>query len=180
MIINILNNKSTWKFLALASFSPGAGYTRKEIMKLLDWNNLSLDRTLRKLEFYKIIKKQNRIIKLNFEESRTHELLDIIEQEKSRLNRPSFELFLVLAEFIRLIQDYQIDSVYLFGSHAKKTASVNSDIDIAVFSGKKVNLIKEKDQIMQTLKKNIQLHYFNLGSKDKLVDEIVKHGVKLL
>jgi len=180
MIVNILNNKSTWKFLALASYSPGAGYTRKEIIKLLDWNNLSLDRTLKKLEFYKVIKKQGRIIKLDFEQPITQQQLNILEQEKSRLNQPTFELFLVLAEFLRLIQELSIQSVYLFGSHAKKTASVNSDIDIAIFSEKKVNLIDAKDKIQQTFQKNIQLHYFNSGDKGKLVDEVFKHGVKLI
>jgi len=180
MIVNILNNKSVWKFLALASYSPGAGYTRKEIIKLLNWNNLSLDRTLRKLLFYKIIKKQGRIIKLNFEKHKTEVLLNIIEEEKKKLNYPCFEIFLVLVEFLRLIERNDIDSVYLFGSHAKKTASVDSDIDIAVFSGKKVNLIKAKDKILQEFDKGIQLHYFKHGEKNKLVDEILKHGIRIL
>lgn len=179
MLVNILNNKSVWRFLALVSYSPGAGYTRKEILNILKWTNLSLDRTLRKLEFYNIIKKEGRIIKINFNDE-TEKLLEIIEDDKKRLNHPSFELFLVLSEFLRLIESYKIDSVYLFGSHAKKTASVNSDIDIAVFSKEKINLIKAKDRIMQQFNKEIQLHYLKPGDKGKLVNEIMKHGVKIL
>ena len=180
MILNILNNKSVWKFLVLASYSPGAGYTRKEIMKLLRWNNLSLDRTLNKLLFYGIITKKSRIIKLDFENERTPVLLDVIEKEKKLLNYPSFEVFIILVEFLRLIEDFKVDSVYMFGSHAKKTASVSSDIDIAVFAKQKVNLIEAKDAILQQYGKEVQLHYFRINEKTKMIDEVMKHGVRLL
>ena len=180
MIINILNNKSVWKFLALASYSPGAGYTRKEIIKVLRWNNLSLDRTLQKLLFYKIAIKEGRIIKLNFVSDDTKMLLDIIEHEKKKLNYPSFELFIILIEFLKLVENYKIDEIYLFGSHAKKTASVSSDIDIAVFSDEKINLISAKDTILQDIGKDIQIHYFKTKEKSKLVDEVLKHGVRML
>lgn len=180
MIINILNNKSVWKLLALFSYSKGSGYTRKEIIKLLTWNNLSLDRSLNKLIFYKIIKKNGRIIKLDFGNSDTNKLLEIIELTKQKLEYPSFELLIVLIEFVRLIESYELNSVYLFGSHAKKTASINSDIDIAVFSGIKLNLIKEKAKISDEFGKEIQLHYFKTNEKGKLVDEVIKHGVRLV
>ena len=179
-MVNVLNNKSIWRLLALVSYSPGAGYTRKEIMELLKWNNLSLDRSLKKLEFYKIIKRERRVIKLNFGNKETGRLLEMIEEDKRKLNHPSFELFLVLTEFLRLIEEDNIDSVYLFGSHAKKTASISSDIDIAVFSDKKLNLIEAKERILQSLEKKIQVHYFKTGEKGKLVNEIIKHGVKIL
>jgi len=179
MIFNILNNKSIWKFLALASYSPGAGYYRGEIMELLKWNNVSLDRTLAKLEFYRIIKKEGRKIRLNFENKETNILLQIVEDEKRRMNYPSFELFLVLTEFLRFIEGRDIDSVYLFGSHAKKTASAGSDIDIAVFSLAKINLVEAKDTVAEELGKEIQLHYFGNSDKGKLVDEIKKHGIKI-
>ena len=179
MITAILNNKSVWKFIALASYSPGSGFARKEIIELLKWNNLSLDRTLKKLEFFKIIKKEKRKIKLNFENKETAELLEIIEKDKKRLNYPAFEIFLVLNEFLRLIEGSAAESVYLFGSHAKKNASVASDIDIAVFSKKKINLICAKDRIMQEHGKNIQIHYFNAGEKSKIIDEVYKHGVRM-
>ena len=179
MILNILNNKSVWKFLALVSYSPGAGYSRKEIMHLLSWNNLSLDRTLTKLLFYKIIRKERRQIKLDFSIAETKQLLDIIELEKKRLEYPTFELFLILHEFVRNIEDHKIEALYLFGSHAKKTATVSSDIDIAVFSDK-VNLVIAKDKILQEYGKEIQLHYFKVGEKGKLVDEVLKHGVRLV
>ena len=180
MIINILSNKSVWKFLVLLSYSPGAGYTRKEVLELLKWNNLSLDRTIKKLLFYKVIIKQGRLIKLNFASEETQKLLEIINEDKKKLNFPSFELFVILAEFLRLIEPYDLSEVYLFGSQAKKTATVSSDIDLAIFSEQKVNLIEAKDSIMQGFNKEIQLHYFQPVEKNKITEEIKKHGVNLL
>ncbi|MCX6707265.1 MAG: nucleotidyltransferase domain-containing protein [Candidatus Woesearchaeota archaeon] len=180
MITAILNNKSAWKLLALMSYSPGAGYTRKEILDLLRWNNLSLDRALRKLEFFKIIKKENRSIKFDFGSEDAKILLEIIENDKKRLNHPPFELFLALGEFLRLAEGKRIDKMFLFGSYAKKTASAGSDIDIAVFSQEKVDLIEAQDKMMQEQGKKMQVHYFKAGEKGKLVDEILKHGVRLV
>ena len=136
MISNILNNKTVWKVLAMTSYSPGAGFTRKEIQSILKLNNQSADRTIKKLLFNKIFKKEGRILKLNLNNHETENLMTIMEWDKRKLNHPSLELFLILTEFTRLIQNPHIDSVYLFGSHAKKTANIHSDIDIAVFSDK--------------------------------------------
>ncbi|MDP2750300.1 MAG: nucleotidyltransferase domain-containing protein [Nanoarchaeota archaeon] len=180
MIVDILNNKSVGKLLILLSYSPGAGYSRGEIMKLMKWNNLSLDRTLKKLEFHKVITKDGRTIKLNFASEETKKLMELIEYDKKKLNFPSFEIFIVLVEFVRLAEGNKIEEIYLFGSHAKKTASVNSDIDIAVFSKEKINLIEAKDAISEEFGKEIQLHYFKIGEKSKLVDEVKKHGVRLI
>lgn len=180
MILNILNNKSNWKLLALMSYAPGAGYTRNEMQKIIKWTNLSLDRTIRKLEFYKIILKDKRIIKLNFSNERTKQILEIIEFEKKKLNYPQLPLFLIIHEFIRLVDDKKIDTMYLFGSYAKKTAKESSDIDIAIFSKEKINLIQAKDRILQEYDKEIQLHYFNLDEKSKLVEEVKKHGILIL
>lgn len=180
MIIDILNNKSVGKLLILLSYSPGAGYSRGEILDLMKWNNLSLDRTLKKLEFHKVIIKDGRTIKLNFASEETKKLMEIIEYDKKKLNFPSFEIFTVLVEFVRLAEGRKIDEIYLFGSHAKKTASVNSDIDIAVFSKEKVNLIEVKAAINEEFGREIQLHYFKTGEKGKLVDEARKHGVSLV
>ena len=184
MIANILNNKSVWKFLLLASYSPGSGYTRGELLKLTNWNNLSLDRVLKKLVFYNIIKKEGRIIKLNFEDSKTEVIMDLIEQEKRKLNYPSYELFLIMTEFLRLVENKQISAIYLFGSWAKKTASKSSDIDLAIFSKDKLNLIEVQDKIEQRFDVKLQLHYFKEeifeNRKNPLIQNILKEGVRLV
>lgn len=171
MIFNILNNKSTWKLLALFSYSPGAGFTREEIKKILNWNNLTLDRALEKLFFYKILKKENRFIKFNLEKN----ILNIFEEEKERLNYPKLELFLILNDFVRYCENKNCD-VYLFGSHAKKTASINSDIDIGVYCDE--DYIEVMEKIKDEYNKKIQIHNISKGSK--LDKEVKKHGVKLV
>lgn len=184
MIISLLNNKSIWKFLLLVSYSPGAGYTRNELKKLLSWNNVSLDRTIEKLLFYKIISKESRIIKLNFNNSQTNKVLELIESEKQRLNQPNFELFYILTEILNNLEKNDISALYLFGSHAKKTASSNSDIDIAVITDKKINLIETKGYILEKFNKNIQFHFFSkkefYQKQGNLINNIIKDGVKLI
>jgi predicted nucleotidyltransferase len=172
MIFNILNNKTAWKLIALFSYSPGAGFTREEIKNLLNWNNSTLDRAIEKLFFYKILKKERRVIKFNFN---NNNILNLFEEEKQRLNYPSFELFLLLNDFIRYCENETCD-IYLFGSHAKKTASVNSDIDIAVYCNKDFILAIEK--IYDEYNKKIQIH--NIIKNTKLDKEVKKHGVKLI
>lgn len=173
MLFNILNNKSIWKLLVLFSYSPGAGFTRKEFQNILKWNNLTLDRTLNKLIFYKILIKQKRVFKFNFENN-SH-ILQIIDYEKKKLNYPSFELFLILHDFIRYCEN-NIGEMYLFGSYAKKTASVNSDIDIAIYSSADLTYAIEK--ISDKYSKKIQIH--NIIPKSELDKEVKKHGIKLI
>jgi predicted nucleotidyltransferase len=171
MIFNILNNKSTWKLLALYSYSPGSGFTREDIKKILKWNNTTLDKALEKLFFYDILKKEKRIIKYNFESG----ILDLFEKEKKRLNYPSFELFLILNDFIKFCESHKAD-MFLFGSHAKKTASINSDIDIAVYSN--FDYLEAVEKILDDYNKKIQVH--NIINGSKLDKEVKKHGVKLV
>lgn len=182
MIFNILNNKSVWKLLLLLSYSPGAGYTREELLNLLNWNNLSLDRSLKKLLFYHVITKNKRLIKLNFNNSQTNSLLELVDSEKKRLNQPNFELFVSLINIVAVLEKHKLSKAYLFGSYAKKIASKNSDIDIAVISKEKLSIstIQEK---LQLVEEKVQTHFFleNDFKKDiPLVKEILKDGIELL
>lgn len=65
----------------------------------------------------------------------------------------------------------------------KKTASQNSDIDLAIFSEEKINLIQQEEQIEAKFNRELQLHYFKteeLKQKNKLIENILKDGVKLI
>lgn len=183
MIPSLLNNKTIWYILILISYSPGSGYTRKEIKELTKLDNISLDNALKKLISHKIIRKNGRIMKVDFNNIETKFIFDIIDHEKSKLNYPSYDLFIVLFEFVNLIYLKKIDKIFLFGSYAKKIASENSDIDLAIFSEDKVNLITEEEKIEIKFNKKLQLHYFKtneLNGTNKLVKEILKDGVPVL
>ena len=83
--------------------------------------------------------------------------------------------------------DLEISRIILFGSHAKGTASVKSDIDLAVVF--ETNL-KEEIEVTRIIKRleekfgrEIQVHYFtekSFGGKSKLVVEIKEEGISLL
>ncbi|MFH1398482.1 MAG: nucleotidyltransferase domain-containing protein [Candidatus Woesearchaeota archaeon] len=180
MIFNLLST-SAWKLLLFVSYSPGSGYTRGELLRLMEWNNLSLDRTLKRLLFYKILQKKGRVIKLNFAEPSTIIILDLIEQEKKRLNFPPYGLFLVVSEFVRMAEGQPIQAIYLFGSWAKKTAARYSDIDLAVFSQEGLDLSNVQDAIEQKKGVKLQVHYFkDLKSQNPLIKNILKEGVMII
>lgn len=61
-----------------------------------------------------------------------------------------------IKEFKRLLtQDYNINKIILFGSHAKKSTHKDSDIDVAVISNdfKKINRISLLAELLETAQK---------------------------
>lgn len=185
MISNILTNKSIWKILILYSYGEGAGYNWSDLKEHTKLHIASLKNALELLILYKILKKNNRIYKLNLENQETQDLMKIINNEKSRLNLPNFELYLRLNSFMDEIQlsknRNKIKEIYLFGSHAKKKASVNSDIDIAIVSDDlNLNFSKEIIKLEESFDVEFQVIILDKLSNDKLSDEIKKHGVKLI
>jgi len=184
MISNFLNNKSVWKIIYLYSYSPGAGFLRKDILNLTKLNNLSLDLALGRLFFENILIKKGRIIKLNFDNEKTEKLLELINIEKKNLNFINYDLLITLNEFLDNCSLLKIDKIILFGSHAKKTASIGSDIDLAVVCDKKIRkeLMEIQDKVERKFNAKFQLHFFDLHEFKKnmpLVKNIAKDGIVL-
>jgi predicted nucleotidyltransferase len=185
MISNILTNKSVLKVLILYSYAMGAGYNWSDLKQYTKLHIASLKNALELLEFHKIIVKRNRIYKLNLENEKTQDLMKLINNDKLRLNLPSFELYLRLNSFIEEIQINKnrgkVKEIYLFGSHAKKKAGINSDIDIAIISDDlNLNFTKETIKLEESLGVEFQVIVLQKLSNDNLSDEIKKHGVKLI
>jgi len=181
MLTNILINKSIWRILILYSYGEGSGYTWSDFKKHTKLQNKSLDIAINLLLFYKILKKENRIFKLNFSNEVVLEIMKFIKKEKEKLNYPNFELYIALIIMMREIQKKEeIEEIYLFGSHAKKKASVNSDIDIAIIT-QNINLdfTKEKIELEEKYEYKFEFHTHKFDN-DELSKEIKKHGVKLL
>ena len=85
--------------------------------------------------------------------------------------------------WVALVEKYPIDALYLFGSHAKKTASPQSDIDLAIFSSQNISLIKEEEKVETKCNKELQLQYFRteeLNTKNKLIQNILKDGIRIV
>ena len=54
-----------------------------------------------------------------------------------KLNYPQLEMFLILHEFTRLAENKNIIAMYLFGSHAKKTAKATKHTAETIFNAKR-------------------------------------------
>ena len=185
MISNILTNKSIWRILILYSYGEGAGYNWSDLKEHTKLHIASLKNALDILIMYSILKKNNRIYKLNLENQETQDLMKLINNEKSRLNLPTFDLYLKLNFFMNEIQmsknRNKVKEVYLFGSHAKKKASINSDIDIAIISDDlNLSFTKEIFKLEESLGVEFQVIVLNKLGKDNLSEEIKKHGIKLV
>jgi predicted nucleotidyltransferase len=97
-----------------------------------------------------------------------------------------------LEKIIRIFLDeiqksYRLDSAYLFGSHAKGTSNQWSDIDLAVVSPDFSDDLYEERLVLMRLAAEIDdriepkpFRPEMFTPNEPLVDEIQKHGLKLI
>ncbi|MBU4502554.1 MAG: nucleotidyltransferase domain-containing protein [Nanoarchaeota archaeon] len=200
MLLDVcLGTKSAWRILFVLAEAPGKAVTRKEIQDLTKLGNKVLTKFLLLLTAFNIIL-ANKIgktynYKLNLANPFTESILNIIRLEESKLNKPDFRTMTILREFVYELTNVDLENlkdIILFGSYAKRTFHEGSDIDVAI-------ILKEKDvndelvitDIVDKLDKRfrakMQPHYYSekefddlKKKKNKLVDEIIKDGIKLL
>jgi predicted nucleotidyltransferase len=187
MYENFLGNKTAWKILRILSEAPGRGTTRKEIKEISGGGNFALSNSLKELERYKIILKKKvgkkEIFWLNSAHPVVNEIIKLFELERERLKnlQPSKAIF--LAKILDEINKINPKSVILFGSHAKGTATEESDFDLCV-----VVKEKKKEHVMKLSKlpERVQVHLFEekefeelKKKKDQLVEEIIRDGIEL-
>lgn len=189
MISMSLGRKSNIKILYLFSEIPGKSLTRKEIQKLTKLANNPLNNSLNFLVRSKILIKEKRAYRLNFENKEVNQIIELLKTEKKNLRNLSLDIWLILFDLTtKLIEKIEIKNIYLFGSYAKLIAHPKSDIDIAIILKKrrvKVDIIIEKiiSEIENKFNKKIQIHIFEereFNKKNKLVKEILKDGIKIV
>lgn len=199
MLLDVcLGTKSAWKILFVLAEAPGKAVDRKEIRRLTKLGNKVLTKFLLLLEKFdmilvsKIGKTYN--YKLNLSNPFVEEILDLIKLEKRKLNNPDFIILNILRELVYELTNVNLKNlkeVILFGSYAKRTHHRESDIDIAIIlKEKNVNdellITAVIDKLKKRFKKEIQPHYYtekefkDLKKKDKLVQEILRDGIKLM
>lgn len=94
----------------------------------------------------------------------------------------------IISNFLEEIEKrIKIDDAYLYGSYAKGTAGKWSDIDIAIVSSDfSDDLFEDRLILMQlaaTIDDRIEPKPFKkelFNANDPLVDEIQKHGIRLI
>jgi predicted nucleotidyltransferase/DNA-binding HxlR family transcriptional regulator len=195
MLLDIcLGNKSAWRILILYGESPGAGFTRQDFRKHTKIGNKALTIALKRLTAFGILKKTKEqhpinVYKFNVENSYAGGILNLLKKERTDTNSLPYEFSIIAREFSREVIDaVEIQSIYLFGSVAKGTYRLDSDVDFAVVVKKKtpesdILLNEISERLSHRYKKKIQcflMEESSMNARKGLAEEIIKHGIKLV
>ena len=184
-MITSIFDKTIAKILTLFAVSPGSKFTRNEIKKKTMLNNLPLDKALNCLAKEGIIKKEKRLLRLDFEDERSKKVLELVKREYVKFKEIPLNIYYVLADISSMLVNYA-EHAYLFGSYAKLIYTEKSDIDLAIILKKGSAAAKKiKSEIVKLEKKygkTIEGHFFSqedLKQKDPLVKEIRRNSIVL-
>ncbi len=200
MLLDVcLGTRTVWKILFVIMDAPGKGVTRKQMQEMTKIGN-KLDKYLTILEKFDIIKKQkigkHFCYNFNMTNPYSEQLLQLYIQEKKDCNAVNFEIIHILREFVYGLIQFNfklIQSIILFGSYAKRTYHINSDIDIAIITTEKISRAEELlhtdliDILQKKYNKLIQIKYYTIEefeylkkTGNKLVGEILADGLKIM
>lgn len=192
LIEPLVGYKSTWRILSLLMETPRRLVSRRELFKFTRLGNAPLSHGLEKLVRAEILvweKRGNKDFYYINESSEYASLLkQIWEKERADIRNLPYPIKIVLSEFLRYLNDAcsGVENVVLFGSQAKGTASVHSDIDVAVVFEKDLSqeilVIKAIQKIKRQFKVKLQAHCFTADSfsvKNGLTKEINRDGINL-
>ncbi len=183
---NYLGNKTAWKILRFMFEVPGRKYSRKEIKRYTKAGNFALSNSLNNLVIYNILIKEKKgkedIYYLNFSNPFVILLKELFKEEKKLFRGMDASKIIFIAKTVeKIVGLFNPLEVYLFGSQVKGIATKESDYDFAVIVERKS---KEVVKIVSKFPENIQIHLFDKrefeDKKDKLVNEIIKQGIKLV
>ncbi len=199
MLLDIcLGTRSAWKILLLMAETPGKTLTRKQIQEHTRVGNKVLVKFLLLLKKFDLIHESKvgrlYLYKMNMSSPYVPLLLEVIKFEKRQLNNPYFSQLLILREFVYELTNVDFEKtkkLILFGSVAKHTATIDSDIDIALVTKEKdpkleLEISRVCGKLEKRFKQTIQPHYFTerefedlKKKKHKLVEEIVRDGIRI-
>jgi predicted nucleotidyltransferase len=193
LIEPLLGYKSTWRILELLFETPRKPVSRKDLFKFTKLGNAPLSRGLERLASVGVITKEKHERKEKYYINEMNEYArafqELWKKEQTDLRNLSYDIRTISSEFVRGLNENcrGVSKIILFGSHAKGTASIHSDIDFAVVFSKDLVQEIEVTRIVHKLEKQfnvkIQVHYFTEKSflgKNKLVKEIKNDGIKLV
>jgi predicted nucleotidyltransferase len=111
-------------------------------------------------------------------------LLQLFEIERIKFKNLQPSKIIFLAKVVDEISKINPIKVILFRTHAKGTATEESDFDICVIV--KERNLKEEAKLSK-LPEKVQLHFFSeeefeelKKKKDKLVEDILKDGIEII
>lgn len=182
-----LFDASILKILTVFSISQGSRLNRKTIKEKTMIPNVVLDKNLSKLLNLRVLSKERNLFFLNFKNNKIKYIIEVVYEKYAQLKQlPLKEYFIILNLTDKLSETKNINDVYLFGSYAKLIFTESSDIDIAIISDgvDKKEVKKIIDKLEKKHKKRIEVHYFTrkfyVNKRDRLVKEILQHGIKII
>lgn len=196
MLVDIVfGSKAVWRVLSVLAESPGQGITKEEIKKITKLGGDSIFRTINILlkndivEGRKVGKRTYYRISMANKYSKL--IVEILQNEKRDLNNMNPKIVTILREYTRQINDaINPSSIIVFGSIVKGSYRKDSDIDVAIITEKGLNrkerleIEKINERLENRFGREIQPHFFKSteikNSKEKLVEEIQRDGVRLL
>ena len=187
-MINQIFDSDSFKIISLFSLSPGSAFKRNEIKEKTKLNNVPLDKTLLKLLYSGILKKENNLYKIDFRNEYAKKLIDISSGQYKDLKELPFDVYLLLSDLTLKLSTIKYIEAYLFGSYSKLIYNEKSDVDIAILTPKifdKKNVLKIIRKPERVYGKIIEVHFFEKKSfyenkKDPLVKEIIKNGMRII
>ncbi len=193
LIEPLLGYKSTWRILNLLFETPRKPVSRPELLHHTKLGNAPLSKGLSRLVAAEILSLEKRGKKEFYYINESNQYAVILktlwEKERKDLRILPYKINLILSEFIRGLNETcrEIKSIILFGSHAKGTASIHSDLDLAVIFKKNLEEELLTRQVASKLEKkfktSIQIHPFTnkfFQKKNNLINEIKNDGINLL
>ena len=192
LIETVLGYKSNWRILELLFETPRKVVSRKELFEHTLLGNAPLSEGLRRLTIANLLVKEKKGKKesyyLNLGNEKVITLQELWKKESKDLHYLDYDTKIILSETARqLVNISGLKDIILFGSYAKGTASVRSDVDIAIIFKEKITNEIEITKMVKLMKekfdKDIQMHYFtekNFTDKDNLAKEIKREGISLL
>ena len=193
LIEPLLGYKSTWRILELLFETPRKPVSRVELFRYTKLGNAPLSRGLERLALVGVITKEKQGRKEKYYINEMNEYAktfqELWKKEQAGLRNLPFDVKTISSEFVRGLNENcrKVSKVIIFGSHAKGTASIQSDIDIAVVFSTDLTQEIEVTRIVHKLEKQfqvkVQVHYFtekSFSGRSKLVKEIKNDGISLV
>jgi predicted nucleotidyltransferase len=102
-------------------------------------------------------------------------------------NKINIDILKSIEKYIDLVnKHYKVDYIILFGSYAKGTDNINSDIDIAIISKDFSNTFDDQIELMKlTIDIDLRIEPHAITTKEfkevdtPFIDEIIKTGIEL-
>lgn len=187
-MISFMFMPDCFKILTFFSLSPGSSWNRKEIQDKLKLNNVPLDNALTQLLNAGVLQKKKKYYSLQWESEYTKKIIGLCQEQFKQLRELPLPIYIILVDFLYYLSAFKDIGVFLFGSYSKLIYKENSDLDIAIIYGHKIDrgkIPKSVSKLEKIYGQKIDIHYFEKenfykSKKDPLVHGIMKDGVKLI